>query len=66
LAEDLAAEIVELRRLTLEQRGQLIAAACRAAAEIERSRRENGLPPSVSAPWPTSTWEFLKKHARHD
>jgi hypothetical protein len=66
LAEDEAAEIIRLRGLTLEQRGESIEAACRAAMEIECSRRDNGLPPSVPAPWPASTWALLSKHARHD
>jgi hypothetical protein len=52
-----------LKGLTLEQRSHMIVSACRAAARIERSRIENGLPPSVSAPWPESTWKFLKQHA---
>jgi hypothetical protein len=63
---DRAAEIEQLRGLTLEERAHLIAVVCRAAAEIERSRRQSGLPPSVSVPWPASTWEILKKQAHHE
>lgn len=64
LAEDRAAEIRKLRSLTMEQRGALIAIACRTAAKVECSRRENGLPPSVSVPWPASTWEILKRSSQ--
>ncbi|MFV2070149.1 MAG: hypothetical protein ACC645_24545 [Pirellulales bacterium] len=56
-------EIEHLRRLTLQERGRLIVVACRAAARIEQGRLENGLPPTVSAPWPASTWEFLRRNA---
>jgi hypothetical protein len=56
-------ELVRLRGLSLRERGMLLAAACEAAAEIERGRIAAGLPPSQPAPWPASTWEFLKKHA---
>ena len=47
----------------LDERGELIRRACQAAAEIEASRIRSGLPPSQPAPWPSSTWEFLRKHA---
>jgi hypothetical protein len=62
-ASMLSEEIEFLRGLTERQRSEMIVSACRAAARIERSRRENGMPPSVSAPWPDSTWEFLRQHA---
>jgi hypothetical protein len=58
-----ALELDRLRALDERERGQMLAAACVAAAEIERSRRAAGLPPSQPAPWPASTWEFLRKHA---
>ena len=61
--DHLMEEIEFLRSLSLDERGRMIASACRAAAKIARSRLENGLPPIVSAPWPVSTWEFLKKNA---
>jgi hypothetical protein len=57
------AEIARLRTLSEHERSQMLEAACTAAAEIERSRRAAGLPPSQPAPWPESTWQFLKKHA---
>ena len=47
----------------LEQRGELIIAACRAAARIEQGRLASGLPPSSPAPWPESTWRLLRAHA---
>jgi len=56
-------QIQWLRSLSLEERGELIASACRAAAVIERSRIQSGLPPTQRAPWPESTWELLRKHA---
>lgn len=56
--------IDRLRALTLEQRGQMIVAACRAARKIEHARMRAGLPPVTPVPWPASTLEFLKKHAR--
>jgi hypothetical protein len=57
-------EIERLRGLSLEQRGELLMTACRAAAEIEASRRRMGLPPTQPAPWPESTWKFLAEAAR--
>jgi hypothetical protein len=57
-------EQVELfRSLSLDERGELIMAACRAAAQIEQGRLDSGLPPSQPAPWPESTWQLLKRHA---
>jgi hypothetical protein len=56
-------ELARLRGLSLHERGVLLASACEAASAIERSRLAAGLPPSEPAPWPPSTWEFLKKHA---
>lgn len=58
-----AADMARLRSLNLRERGRLIEAACEAAAAIERSRRAAGLPPTPRAPWPASTWEFLRKQA---
>ena len=62
-------EIEEFRRLSFAERGRLLAIACRAAARLDRSRREAGLPAPVPEPWPESTWEFLRQqtaryHAR--
>jgi hypothetical protein len=57
------AEIIRLRALTVQQRGALIVSACEAAAMIARSRRVSGLPDATPAPWPASTWAFLKEHA---
>ena len=56
------AETIRLRNLSLEERGQMIEAACRTAADLSASRREAGLPELVSIPWPRSTFEFLAKH----
>jgi hypothetical protein len=54
-------DLSRLRTLDQQQRGQLIIAACQAAAAIEHAKIQSGLPPSLPAPWPKSTWEFLKK-----
>jgi hypothetical protein len=54
----------ELRTLSLAERGELIASACRTASLIQQSRMEGGLPPARPAPWPASTWALLRKHAR--
>ena len=58
-----AAEVKRLRSLGLRERGELLEAACEAAAEIERSRLAAGQTKTEPAPWPQSTWEFLRKHA---
>ncbi len=58
------ADIAYLRSLTLEERARMIESACRAAAEIRRSRLAAGLPDAVPEPWPESTLAFMKKHAR--
>lgn len=45
------------------ERGDQIIAACEAAMQIERAKRQLGFPESIPAPWPPQTWEFLKKCA---
>ena len=57
------AEFRRLRELSLEERGRMLQAACRAAAELAASRRAAGLPDPLPAPWPASTLEFLRRHA---
>lgn len=57
-------DLERLRRLSLDERAKLLAAACRTAAEIEASRLKMGLPPTQPAPWPESTWKFLAEAAR--
>jgi hypothetical protein len=57
-------DVAALRRLSLDERGQLIESACRTAAEILEGRRLCGLPDERPAPWPDSTLELLKRHAR--
>jgi hypothetical protein len=52
-----------LRTLGMRERGILIESACAAAAAIQSSRLAAGLPAVEPAPWPPSTWEFLRKHA---
>jgi hypothetical protein len=54
-----------LRRLSLDERGKMIEAACRDAALIQASRLRQGLPIGAPAPWPPSTIEFLREHAPH-
>jgi hypothetical protein len=57
-------DIERLRKLSLDERGELLMVACRAAAEIEASRLRMGLPPTQPAPWPESTRRFLAEAAR--
>ena len=57
-------DIERLRKLSLQERGELLMAACRAAAEIESSRLRMGLPPTRPVPWPESTRKFLAEAAR--
>jgi hypothetical protein len=62
-AEQKAQEIERLRGLSLKERGEMVVAACQAAAAIHAGRLKSGLPPATPAPWPASTLEFLRKHA---
>ena len=55
--------IEELRSLSLDERGDLIIAACESAAIIAESRKAMGFPPVEPAPWPESTIEFFRRHA---
>ncbi len=57
-------DVDRFRKLSLSQRGDLLALACRAAAKIEASRIQMGLPPTQPEPWPESTWKFLAECAR--
>jgi hypothetical protein len=57
------ADIARLRGLSVRERSVLIELACESAALINRSRLAAGLPAVGPAPWPPSTWEFLRKHA---
>lgn len=53
---------------SMVDRGRQLELACRVAKDIEEGRRKSGLPTSTPAPWPESTWRFLKEqtqHARH-
>ncbi len=58
-----ADDLLRLRSLSMAQRSALLESACEAAAIILRSRIAAGLPRSEPAPWPASTWEYLKRHA---
>lgn len=58
-----AEDIVRLRAMSLTERARLLEAACRAAAVALRDRAAAGAPPVKPAPWPQSTWEFLREHA---
>ena len=53
----------ELQSLSLDERGELIIAACESAAMIAESRKRMGLPPVEPAPWPESTLEFFRRHS---
>jgi len=57
------ADVARLRALSEHERSQLIESACQSAAIIYSSRLAAGLPDVEPAPWPASTWEFLRKHA---
>ena len=57
------ADIAQLRALSVRERSVLIELACETAALMNRSRLAAGLPAVEPAPWPPSTWEFLRKHA---
>jgi len=57
------ADLARLRALSERERSERIESACEAAAVIYRSRLAAGLPDVEPAPWPASTWEFLRKHA---
>jgi hypothetical protein len=52
-----------LRTLGPRERGALIELACETAAANNRSRLVAGLPAAEPAPWPSSTRDFLRKHA---
>jgi hypothetical protein len=52
------------RRLSMAECGDMLMAACRGAAAIEAARRQMDMPPAEPAPWPESTWAFLKEAAR--
>ena len=56
-------ETSTLRTLSLDERGELIVSACRAAAGVEGGRTASGLRPSQPVPWPESTWAFLRRYA---
>jgi len=56
-------EVERLRTLTDRERGEMILAVCRAAAEIHSGRLKSGLPPATPTPWPASTWELLRRNA---
>ena len=57
------ADVARLRGMSVRERSVLIEAACESAAVTDRSRLAAGLPAVEPAPWPPSTWEFLRKHA---
>jgi hypothetical protein len=50
-----------IRALSIRERGEMVAAVCRAAAKIHAGRIASGLPPSEPTPWPDSTWALLKR-----
>jgi len=63
--EQRSSEYITLQALSMEQRGRMIAAACKTAAEIQRGRIASGLPTPAPAPWPASTMAFMRKYAPH-
>jgi hypothetical protein len=58
-----ALENDRLQKLTQEERGRMLKAVCSAAARLHASRVQAGLPSAEPAPWPQSTWEFLRRHS---
>lgn len=56
-----ALEAERLRSLSGRERGEMVAAVCRAAAKIHAGRIASGLAPSEPTPWPDSTWALLKR-----
>ena len=56
--------IARVRAMSVVERARLLEAACRAAALAMHDRAAAGAPPIKPVPWPQSTWEFLRKHAR--
>lgn len=55
------AYIAWMRGLTMKERGDMILAKCREAAEAERARIAAGLPPTEPDPIPESTLEFFRR-----
>jgi hypothetical protein len=53
-----------LRGLSMKERGELIAALCREAAEAEQTRIAAGLPPTPKEPFPESTLELFRNQIR--
>jgi hypothetical protein len=52
-----------VRAMSVAERSEMLAVACRDAEEIEASRLKMGFGPSQPAPWPDSTWTFLAEAA---
>jgi hypothetical protein len=65
LPEQAIRNLERLRGLSMAERGRMIEAVCRDAAAIQASRSRLGLPLGQPAPWPHSTFEFLRQHAPH-
>ena len=57
-------ELKRLRTLTMEERAEMISAACETVASVYASRIAAGLPPARPVPWPASTFEFLTREPR--
>ncbi len=50
-----------VRAMTVETHRSRLEAVCRDAVTIEAAKAQMGFPPSAPNPWPTSTWELLKR-----
>ncbi|HEY2894268.1 MAG TPA: hypothetical protein VGJ16_08650, partial [Pirellulales bacterium] len=61
LPEQSSEQLRLLRKLSFEERGRMIVAACQLAADIEAGKRKMGLPPSRRDPIPTETLEFFRQ-----
>lgn len=57
-------QIERLRNMTLDERGQLVADACRLASDILNARRAMGIPDLPREPWPESTIQLLERWQR--
>jgi hypothetical protein len=64
VAELECCDLERYRALSIDECSELLAAACRDAAEIEASRIRMGMPPSQPAPWPESTLKLLQEASR--
>ncbi|MEQ8211924.1 MAG: hypothetical protein RH917_19155 [Lacipirellulaceae bacterium] len=56
---------VSQETLTVAQRSRRLVQVCRTAAQQLADRRASGMPDPEPAPWPQSTWDYLKSQVGH-